>query len=176
MGSGRGFRGARFHPPQFSSADRIGRGSAPGLGGPRPGRPGRGGGRTAHFFCRDTRGAVEDATFLMRVGNDVRRRGISSVFSEGKRAGSLITGNALRAHSKTNLFFSGGGAAQCGGGRRQSARSGCGMSSTDGLRQAEIRSVRVRASRPPTRARSTPAEIPRWATSHRLARRPASSA
>ena len=36
---------------------------------------------TKFLFCRDTRGAVEDATFLMRVGNDVRRRGSSSILS-----------------------------------------------------------------------------------------------
>ena len=49
--------------------------------------------------------------FLMRVGHDVQRRGIWSVFSEGKRAETLITGNPLRAHSKTKLFFGARGAA-----------------------------------------------------------------
>lgn len=46
--------------------------------------------------------------FLMRVGNDVRRRGISSVFPEGKRAETLITGNPLRAHSTVKQIFFGG--------------------------------------------------------------------
>ena len=69
--------------------------------------------------------------FLMRVGNDVLRRGSSSVFSEGKRAESLITGNATRAHSKTKLFFLAGGrrsaaaAAATAAARRGAERSLC---------------------------------------------------
>ena len=47
--------------------------------------------------------------FLMRVGNDVRRRGIPSVFSDGKRAESLITGTRLGRILNQIFFFGVGG-------------------------------------------------------------------